>query len=149
MKIKRQSKIIELINNYQIETQADLTKTLRKLGFNVTQATVSRDIKQLKLSKQQLPDGRLCYKIANVDTGQSIEKLLSVFRDCVKGLEYAGNIVVIKTLQGMAMAVAASVEALQLSEIVGCIAGDDTIFCLTKNEDYAFILLEKLGGILC
>ncbi len=144
MKIKRQSKILELIKENEVETQEMLADLLIKEGFNVTQATVSRDIRELKLSKVSTGSGR--QKYIAVTGGQSgvAEKFERVFREGVVSLDYAGNIIVIRTLTGMAMAVAAALDSMDRSEIMGCIAGDDTIFCVVRSEQKAIELIENL-----
>jgi transcriptional regulator of arginine metabolism len=145
VKIERQSKIIEIIQNNIVETQEDLAQRLKDGGFDVTQATISRDIRELKLTKISTEDGKQKYAIMTGNDQQLAEKFIRVFSDAVTSIDYAQNIVVIKTLQGMAMAVAAAVDAMGNSEIIGCIAGDDTLFCLTKSEPIAISMIEKLN----
>ena len=142
MKVKRQSKILELIRENDIETQEMLADLLNKAGFNVTQATVSRDIRELKLTKATMQSGKQKY----VATAKE-SSLNRVFRDGIVSIDYAQNIVVIKTLVGMAMAVAAALDSMENSEIMGTIAGDDTIFCVVKNESKAVKLTENLKAI--
>lgn len=143
----RRNKIIEIIVREDIDTQEELAKKLNEAGFNVTQATVSRDIKTLQLekipnskggSKYALPQNQLAYK----------EKFLRIFRDGYSNVLQAGNIVVIKTVSGMAMAVAAALDDLGIPEIVGSIAGDDTIMCATKSEEDAKTTIEKITNLL-
>ncbi len=144
MKIRRQSKILELIKENEVETQEMLAELLVKEGFNVTQATVSRDIRELKLSKVSTGSGRQKYiAVAGSQSGVA-EKFERIFREGVVTLDYAGNIIVIKTLTGMAMAVAAALDSMDRSEIMGCIAGDDTIFCAVRSEQKAIELIEDL-----
>ena len=144
MKIKRQSKILELIREYEVETQEMLADLLVEQGFNVTQATVSRDIRELKLSKVPIENGRQKYIAVAGEQSIITEKFARVFKEGVVSLDYAGNIIVIKTLTGMAMAVAAALDSMDNSEIMGCIAGDDTIFCVVRSEQKATELIEKL-----
>ncbi len=144
MKIKRQSKILELIKEYDVETQEMLADLLVQQGFNVTQATVSRDIRELKLSKVPIENGRQKYIAVAGEQSGVTEKFARVFKEGVVSLDYAGNIIVIKTLTGMAMAVAAALDSMDNSEIMGCIAGDDTIFCVVRSEQKATELMEKL-----
>ena len=134
MKVKRQSKILELIRENDIETQEMLADLLNKAGFNVTQATVSRDIRELKLTKATMQSGKQKYVATAKESSFVTERLNRVFRDGIVSIDYAQNIVVIKTLIGMAMAVAAALDSMENSEIMGTIAGDDTIFCVVKNE---------------
>ncbi|NLO10669.1 MAG: arginine repressor [Clostridiales bacterium] len=148
MKLSRQSKILELINKYDIETQEDLAEGLMKEGYNVTQATVSRDIRELKLTKVALDDGRQKYiTIQKTEPGMS-EKYTRVLRDGFVSMDMAQNILVIKTVSGMAMAVAAALDALQINSIVGCIAGDDTILCAIRTAQETVTVMEKLNKII-
>lgn len=147
MKVKRQSKILELIRENDIETQEMLADLLNKAGFNVTQATVSRDIRELKLTKTTMQSGKQKYVATAKESSFVTERLNRVFRDGIVSIDYAQNIVVIKTLIGMAMAVAAALDSMENSEIMGTIAGDDTIFCVVKNESRAVKLTENLKAI--
>ena len=147
MKVKRQSKILELIRENDIETQEMLADLLNKAGFNVTQATVSRDIRELKLTKATMQSGKQKYVATAKESSFVTERLNRVFRDGIVSIDYAQNIVVIKTLIGMAMAVAAALDSMENSEIMGTIACDDTIFCVVKNESRAVKLTENLKAI--
>ena len=147
MKVKRQSKILELIRENDIETQEMLADLLNKAGFNVTQATVSRDIRELKLTKATMQSGKQKYVATAKESSFVTERLNRDFRDGIVSIDYAQNIVVIKTLIGMAMAVAAALDSMENSEIMGTIAGDDTIFCVVKNESRAIKLTENLKAI--
>ena len=147
MKVKRQSKILELIRENDIETQEMLADLLNKAGFNVTQATVSRDIRELKLTKATMQSGKQKYVATAKESSFVTERLNRVFRDGIVSIDYAQNIVVIKTLIGMAMAVAAALDSMENSEIMGTIAGDDTIFCVVKNKSRAVKLTENLKAI--
>ena len=147
MKVKRQSKILELIRENDIETQEMLADLLNKAGFNVTQATLSRDIRELKLTKATMQSGKQKYVATAKESSFVTERLNRVFRDGIVSIDYAQNIVVIKTLIGMAMAVAAALDSMENSEIMGTIAGDDTIFCVVKNESRAVKLTENLKAI--
>ena len=143
MKVDRHSKIVELIGKYQIETQEELAEYLKKAGYHVTQATVSRDIRELKLTKAPGKNGRQCYAVMQhqKDFG---EKYIRIFRDCYVSMDMAQNILVIKTVSGMAMAVAAALDALKFSEVVGCIAGDDTIMVAVRTVEDTQILMDKI-----
>ena len=148
MKIKRQSKIIELITKNEIETQEELCEALRKAGIEATQATVSRDIRDLKLTKIACENGAQKYAVLSSFISQFSERFLRVFRDGVVSADYARNLIIVKTLEGMAMAVAACIDAMSIPEILGCIAGDDTIFCALRSEETAVETLEKFREIL-
>ena len=144
MKVERHSKIVELIGKYEIGTQEELAQMLNEAGFNVTQATVSRDIRELKLTKVQAENGRQRYVVLEAPRGTSAIKYIRILKDGFVSMDMAQNIPVIKTVSGMAMAVAAALDAIQMHEIVGCIAGDDTIMCAVRSVDDTIILMEKL-----
>lgn len=145
MKLSRHSKILDLISKYNIDTQEELAKRLSEDGYNVTQATVSRDIKNLKLVK--VLDDTGVYKYAQSgtkDVTASDKNLNSILVNSVVSVDYALNTVVIKTHAGMAQAVGYVMDSLGLEEILGCVAGDDTILCVTKTEKVASNLVEKI-----
>lgn len=144
MKTKRHSKIIELIRDFDIETQEELAIKLKEQGFDVTQATISRDIRELKLTKISTSEGTQKYGIFLQEDSKICEKLTTVFKEGVISIDYAQNIIVIKTLDGMAMGVAAALDSMGNDEIIGSIAGDDNIFCVVKNEEKAVKLIERL-----
>lgn len=148
MKISRQSKIIELINKYDIETQEELAELLMKAGFNVTQATVSRDIRELKLTKVAVDGGKQKYILLQKTESDISEKYIRVLKEGFVSMDMAQNILVIKTISGMAMAVAAALDALQISSIVGCIAGDDTIMCAIRTVEDTAAVMEKLSKLI-
>ena len=147
MKIKRHSKIIELINTYDIETQEELAQRLEDSGFVVTQATVSRDIRDLKLSKVVYGDGKQKYSLMPKQDGIS-EKYLKILKEAFISMDMAQNILVLKTVSGMAMAVAAALDSLQMSEIVGCIAGDDTIMAARRSVDDTVTVMERIRKLI-
>ena len=148
MKTARHAKIIEIINKNNIETQEELAKALNEAGFNVTQATVSRDIRELKLMKISENGEKQRYVVfQNKDNGLS-DKYIRVLRDGFVSTDMAQNLLVIKTVSGMAMGVAAALDALKWPEILGCIAGDDTIMCAAKNADMALGAAEKLRSFV-
>lgn len=144
MKIKRQSKILELISHNEIEKQESLVDMLNQEGFNVTQATVSRDIRELKILKVQLGNGKQIYSAPSSDSVGINKKLMRVFNEGVVSIDYSDNIIVVKTLTGMAMAVAAAVDSMENLDILGTIAGDDTIFMVTRNHEASVKIIEKL-----
>lgn len=148
MKTKRHAKIVELIGTNQIETQEELADILNKEGFQVTQATVSRDIKELKLSKVTGEDGRQRYAFMDTSRTAYSEKYIRILREGLVSMDMAANILVIKTMVGMANAVAAALDTFQFEEIVGTLAGDDTIMCATKNADETLIVMNKIKKIL-
>jgi len=147
MKIKRHSKIIELINTYDIETQEELAQRLEESGFVVTQATVSRDIRDLKLSKVVYGDGKQKYSLMPKQDGIS-EKYVRILKEAFISMDMAQNILVLKTVSGMAMAVAAALDSLQMNEIVGCIAGDDTIMAAIRSVDDTVVVMERIRKLV-
>ena len=144
MKNARHQQILELIRREKIETQEDLADRLRETGFQVTQATVSRDIRQLQLVKTADEDGHLRYTLSEMgDTGLS-DRYRNVLRSAFVSMDFSKNIAVIKTVSGMAMAAAAALDSLDWEELLGCIAGDDTIMCVMRKEEDAASLRTKL-----
>jgi transcriptional regulator of arginine metabolism len=148
MKQKRQDKMIELIERRNIETQEELAKLLKQAGFDVTQATVSRDIRELKLTKMPALDGRQKYVVTTVKEDHLNDKYIRVLRDGYLSMDTAQNILVIKTVSGMAMAVAAAIDALKFDEIVGCIAGDDTIMAAGRSVEETKVVMDKINTML-
>lgn len=148
MKVGRQAKIIELISQDIIETQEELADLLMQAGYNVTQATVSRDIRELRLTKVATDDGRQRYiQLQNQESGL-YEKYVRVLKAGYLSMEQAQNILVIKTVSGMAMAVAAALDSLNISGIVGCIAGDDTVMCAVRNAELVESIIKKLNRLI-
>ena len=148
MKYSRHAKILELIEKYQIETQEELAEKLREHGMDVTQATVSRDIKELRLIKVMVDDEH--YKYAPISHSETsiTNKLLTIFTESFVSCDYANNIVIVKTLPGMAQASASAVDTLKWTEIVGTIAGDDTIMIVCRAEKIAEELVNKLSKMI-
>lgn len=144
MKSKRHCKIIEIINKKAIETQDELAEELRTSGFDVTQATVSRDIKSLKLIKTQDVTGRYRYSVIKNESSNIVEKLTNILKSTVEGVESVNNMVVVKTLTGSASAAAEAIDALNLGEIAGTIAGDNTIFILLRDNDKAIEIVKRI-----
>ena len=148
MKVARHEKIIELIQQHDIDTQEELAARLNEAGFKVTQATVSRDIRALKMTKVAGKDGKSHYAILKDAAPELGDKYTRVLRDAVISIDVGQNLVVVKTVPGMAMGVAAALDALAWPEILGCIAGDDTIMCACRSSDLALGVMEKLHNIL-
>jgi len=148
MKYSRHSKILEIIENVEVETQEDLARSLRDCGFNVTQATVSRDIKELRLIKVLTKSGRYKYATIRQHENTITERFIKIFKDSVVSIDNAENIIVVKTLIGAANAAAAALDALDLKEAVGTIAGDDTIFVLMRTTADVKPTIEILNNIL-
>lgn len=148
MKKLRQKKVIELVETYDIETQEELAEYLKQAGYQVTQATVSRDIRELKLSKLPAGNGRQKYIFLKQEEAQPGDKYIRVLREGFVSMDMAQNILVIKTVSGMAMAVAAAIDTMKLKEIVGSIAGDDTIMMAVRTMEETKVLMEKIRSML-
>lgn len=157
MKKKRQEQIIEIIQNHEVETQEDLAGYLTEAGYAVTQATVSRDIRELSLEK--VPGQKVRQKYAMRSTipvaaeikhsaAQPANRYATLLQDGIVSMEQAGNLLVIKTAVGMAMAVAAALDAMEIEGIIGCIAGDDTIMCAVKTEKMVQNVIENLQNLI-
>lgn len=149
MRNKRHYAILSLIQSKNIETQQELTKALSEYGFDVTQATVSRDIKELRLVKRLNDNGRYVYTHNSLNAQSDVsEKMSVIFSKSVTNIDYALNIIVIKTLSGMAQGAAAALDALHFPEFLGSIAGDDTIIVIARNEEAALKFCEKLKKMI-
>ncbi|MBR5826532.1 MAG: arginine repressor [Clostridia bacterium] len=148
MKKNRHEAILNLIEKEEVGTQDELLQKLNELGYKVTQATVSRDIKQLKLIKTPGKSGQYRYSCANNDTEDRSGKYHSILTHSVISVDFAGNIAVIKCYSGMAQAACAAVDSLNPENVVGTLAGDDTIFLLCKTEQSASELKEYIGSII-
>lgn len=157
MKKKRQEQIIEIIQNHEVETQEDLAGYLTEAGYAVTQATVSRDIRELSLEK--VPGQKVRQKYAMRSTipvaaeikhpaAQPANRYAALLQDGIVSMEQAGNLLVIKTAVGMVMAVAAALDAMEIEGIIGCIAGDDTIMCAVKTEKMVQNVIENLQNLI-
>ena len=148
MKSARHEKIIELIQQHDIDTQEELAARLNSAGFKVTQATVSRDIRDLKLTKVPAENGKQKYAVLESGNTAMGEKYIRILRDGFVSMDMAQNILVIKTVSGMAMAVGAALDAMKWTELVGCIAGDDTVMCAVRSVDDTILLMEKIKKLL-
>lgn len=148
MKIGRHAKIVDLIGKYDIETQEELAEYLREAGYRVTQATISRDIRELKLTKIPTNDGKQKYALMQSQSTGMNEKYLRVLKDGFVSMDMAQNILIVKTVSGMAMAVAAAIDAMHWTEVAGCIAGDDTIMCAIRSTDDTIRVMDKIARIV-
>lgn len=148
MKTKRHSKILELISEKDISTQEDLLVYLRKSGYDVTQATVSRDIKELRLVKTMVGDGKYRYSPATSDKNTDVSTKYAVFNQSAKSVDYANNMIVIKCYTGMANAACAVLDAMNHEGVVGTLAGDDTIFVLMRDEKSAVTLVDNIKKLI-
>lgn len=148
MKYSRHSKILEIIEKKDIETQEELAEELRKEGIDVTQATVSRDIKELRLVKVLAPSGVYKYAVIDNNNMDISPKLIRVFAESVLSIDHANNLIVIKTLAGSAQAAASAIDAFNWKEIVGCIAGDDTIMVVVRENESVKEVIDRFNQII-
>ena len=149
MKNKRQAKILEIIAERDIETQEELLSALQECGFSSTQATISRDIKELRIVKELDARGTYRYSASKSEiTATFTNRLNTIFRECVTGLDYAQNIVVINTLPGLASAACSALDSMKLPQVVGTIAGDDTAFLLMRDTNTAIEFCNEIRRLL-
>lgn len=148
MKSKRHAKILEIIRKNEVETQEELCAKLNQEGYSVTQATVSRDIRELKLTKVSTDNGKQKYMAITEKREDMREKFVRIFRDGFVSMDMAQNILVIKTVSGMAMALAAALDAMDFDEIVGSIAGDDTIMCAVRSSQDTANVMNRLRRMM-
>ena len=148
MKKNRHDKIIEIINNHVVETQEQLASLLSEAGYEVTQATVSRDIRQMKLTKQVTEDGRQKYVYTTADSDVMQDKYVSVLKAGYLSMDTAQNLIVVRTVSGMAMALATAIDALDFPQVLGCIAGDDTIMVALKNNEEATLVMNEMQKMI-
>ncbi len=148
MKRIRQEKMLELISKYEIDTQDELIERLRESGFEVTQATVSRDIRELKISKMTTGKGTYRYVLPKQTAPTSNMKFNSALIDALISVDYACNIVVLKTHAGLANAVAVGLDSMHLENILGCVAGDDTIMLVSRSEESAKVISDRFQGMV-
>ena len=148
MKSQRHARILELVSKYEIETQEDMMSRLQSEGFKVTQATVSRDLKELKLTKTLTARGTYRYAVNTARQHTGSMKLNNAMVDSIIQVDYSLNNVVIKTYPGLANAVASGVDALNMHSILGCVAGDDTLIIITRDEESSAELSETLTELM-
>lgn len=149
MKSQRQAKITEIITNRNIETQEQLLATLEEEGFHTTQATISRDIKELRIVKELTSLGTYRYTTASTEiSGSFSSRLNTIFRECVIGYDYAQNIIVIRTLPGLASAAGSAIDAMNLHAIVGSLAGDDTVMVIMRDNNAAAAFCGEIKNLL-
>ena len=148
MKISRHAKILEIIDKKEIDTQEELAEELKKGGFNVTQATVSRDIKELRLIKVLTESGKYKYAAMKEHDTMLSDRLVKVFSESVLSIDYAGNIIVLKTFSGAAGAACEAIDVFDISEVVGTLAGDDTIFVLIRQAENTEHVIEKFKKLM-
>ena len=149
MKSQRQAKIMEIIANRNVETQEQLLQELQSAGFHSTQATISRDIKELRIIKELTSFGTYRYTTSSGETaGTFSSKLNTIFRECITSYDYAQNMIVIRTLPGLASAAASAIDAMNMSVVVGTIAGDDTVFIVMRDNNSAAAFCGEIQNLL-
>ena len=149
MKSQRQAKIIEIISNRNVETQEQLLTLLQNEGFRATQATISRDIKELRIVKELTGLGAYRYTVANSEVPSTFSaRLNTIFRECVTSFDYAQNIIVVHTLPGLANAAASALDTMNMSVVLGTIAGDDTVFIVMRDNNSAAAFCGEIKGLL-
>ena len=149
MKSQRQAKIMEIISTRNVETQEQLLDALKQEGFNGTQATISRDIKELRIVKELTNLGTYRYTTTNGEiSGSFSARLNTIFRECVIGFDYAQNIIVIRTLPGLGSAAGAAIDAMNMSAVVGSLAGDDTVMVVMRDSNTAAAFCCEIKNLL-
>lgn len=149
MKTKRQAKIIEIISNANVETQEQLLKALEEAGFTSTQATISRDIKELRIVKELTSLGTYRYSVSEKDAPPALtDRLNTIFRECVTSIDYAENIIVIHTLAGMANAAGAALDAMKINVVLGTLAGDDTVMIVMRDANSAAAFSGEIKAVV-
>ena len=149
MKSQRQAKIIEIISSRNVETQEQLLAALKSEGFHGTQATISRDIKELRIVKELTNMGTYRYAISGGEvTGTFSNRLNTIFRECVTGCDYAQNIVVIRTMPGLASAAGSAIDAMTMSSVIGTLAGDDTVMVVLRDNNAAAAFCGEIKNLI-
>ena len=149
MKSQRQAKILEIISTQNVETQEQLLEALQKEGFRGTQATISRDIKELRIVKELTNLGTYRYTTSNNELGNGFSaRLNTIFRECVIGSDYAQNIIVVRTLPGLASAAGSAIDAMNMHAVVGSLAGDDTVMIVMRDSNSAAAFCGEIKNLL-
>ncbi len=148
MRTERQEKILEIVEKTPVSTQKELVEALARAGFPATQATVSRDIRTLGLVREQTPGGRARYARPKVRTADEQSRLRNIFRECVVSVDRAQNLVVVKTLPGLAPAACSAIDKMNIRVLVGTIAGDDTAFLALRDDDSAEEIRRRMAKLL-
>ena len=149
MKTKRQAKIVEIISNTNVETQEQLLKALEEEGFTSTQATISRDIKELRIVKELTSLGTYRYSVSEPDAPPALtDRLNTIFRECVTSIDYAENIIVIHTLPGLASAAGSALDAMKINVVLGTLAGDDTVMIVMRDSNAAAAFCGEIKSVI-
>lgn len=149
MKTQRQAKIMEIISTRNVETQEQLLEALQQAGYRSTQATISRDIKELRIVKELTSFGTYRYTTSATElNGSFSNRLNTIFRECITGFDYAQNIIVIHTLPGLANAAASAIDTMNMSVVLGTLAGDDTVFVVMRDNNAAAAFCGEIKSLL-
>ena len=149
MKTKRQAKIVEIISNTNVETQEQLLKALEEEGFTSTQATISRDIKELRIVKELTSLGTYRYSVSEKDAPPALtDRLNTIFRECVTSIDYAENIIVIHTLPGLASAAGSALDAMKINVVLGTLTGDDTVMIVMRDSNAAAAFCGEIKSVI-
>ena len=149
MKTKRQAKIVEIISNTNVETQEQLLKALEEEGFTSTQATISRDIKELRIVKELTSLGTYRYSVSEKDAPPALtDRLNTIFRECVTSIDYADSIIVIHTLPGLASAAGSALDAMKINVVLGTLAGDDTVMIVMRDSNAAAAFCGEIKSVI-
>jgi len=148
MRYTRQNKIVELISDNEIDTQEKLAELLKTSGFDVTQATISRDIKELQLIKTLMPSGQYKYTLPEQNTRQTTDRFTKIFKDTIQSVAYSGNLIVVKTLTGCANAACEAIDSLEFPHILGSIAGDNTVLIVCDDPKNASVIDSRFDELL-
>ena len=149
MKSQRQAKIVEIISNTDVETQEQLLQALVEAGFNSTQATISRDIKEMRIVKELTSLGTYRYSVPEKDAAPTLsDRLNNIFRECVISIDYAENIIVIHTLPGLAGAAGSALDAMKISVVLGTLAGDDTVMIVMRDAAAAAAFCGEIKAVI-
>ncbi len=148
MRYARQNKILDIVNSHEVETQDKLVDLLKKAGYQATQATVSRDIKELQLIKTLTPSGRYKYSVGSAAEQPPSERFVTIFKETIKAVNSSGNIIVVKTLSGCANAAGEAIDTMNMTHVVGSVAGDNTLLLVIDHPDNVPELVKRFNDIL-
>lgn len=148
MRYIRQKKILEIINSNDVYTQEELGKLLKNFGFDVTQATVSRDIKELQLIKALSENGKYKYAMLDVASSAMSDRFIKIFKETIMSVKSSGNIVLVKTLSGCGPAAGEAIDSLNINHIIGSVAGDNTVILIVDDEKNTKLVVEEFDSLL-
>lgn len=147
MRHSRQNKLLELIADHEISTQDELVQMLENAGYKVTQATISRDIKELNIIKVLSPTGKYKYSVSPSNAGVVNNRFLKIFKETILSMQSSGNLILVKTLSGCGNAAAEAIDSLGIDHMLGCVAGDNTILIVTESEEYTQDIIEQFNQL--